>query len=418
MPAEIDLVSFFKEFSFEEKHRDQPEQNTQIASYSAGNIKTLRYINEFWTSRQRQGASIHEISYRACFKPQLPRFFIKLLTNPGDTVYDPFSGRGTTTIEAALLGRKIVSNDINPLSRILSKPRLAVPSTDQVRKRLAEIPFQKRLINDIDLSMFYHPETESELLALRMYLSEQQNNSLEDDLDHWVRMVATTRLSGHSKGFFSVYTMPPNQAVSPERQEKINFKRNQKPDYRDIKSIIMKKSSQLLRNLSSAEQDNLNNAGKSAVFLEVDAARTNSIPGTSIDLTVTSPPFLNIVQYSRDNWLRCWFNQIDMDKLEKQLTMAATLEQWSVKIGSVFDELFRITKTGGWVAFEVGEVRGGKINLEEQVIPLGVQSGFQCAGVVVNRQVFTKTSNIWGVKNNQIGTNSNRIVLFNKKITG
>ena len=418
MPAETDLVSFFKEFSFEEKHRDQPEQITQIESYSAGNIKTLRYVNEFWTSRQRQAASIHEISYRACFKPQLPRFFIKLLTNPGDTVYDPFSGRGTTTIEAALLGRKIVSNDINPLSRILSKPRLAVPSTDQVRKRLAEIPFQKKLKNEIDLSMFYHPETESELLALRMYLSEQQNNSLDDDLDRWIRMVATNRLSGHSKGFFSVYTMPPNQAVSPERQEKINCKRNQKPDYRDIKSIILKKSSQLLRNLSSTEQDNLNNAGKSAVFLEVDAARTNSIPETSIDLTVTSPPFLNIVQYSRDNWLRCWFNQIDMDKLKKQLTMAATLEQWSAKIGSVFDELYRITKTGGWVAFEVGEVRGGKINLEEQVIPLGVQSGFQCAGVVVNRQAFTKTSNIWGVKNNQIGTNSNRIVLFNKKLQG
>lgn len=418
MPAEIDLVSFLKEFSFEEKHRDQPEQNTQVELYSAGNTETLRYVNEFWTSRQRQAASIHEISYRACFKPQLPRFFIKLLTNPGDTVYDPFSGRGTTTIEAALLGRKVVSNDINPLSRILSKPRLTVPSVDQVRKRLAEIPFKIRVKKEIDLSMFYHPETESELLALRMYLSEQQNNSLDDNLDHWIRMVATNRLSGHSKGFFSVYTMPPNQAVSPERQEKINFKRNQKPDYRDIRSIILKKSSQLLRNLSSVEEKNLNNAGKSAVFLEDDAASTKSIPETSIDLTVTSPPFLNIVQYSRDNWLRCWFNQIDLDKLENKLTMAATLEQWSAKIGSVFDELYRITKTGGWVAFEVGEVRGGKINLEDQVIPLGVKSGFQCAGVVVNRQPFTKTSNIWGVKNNQIGTNSNRIVLFNKKITG
>jgi hypothetical protein len=31
---------------------------------------------EFWTSRQRQASSLHEISYRACFKPQLPRFFI------------------------------------------------------------------------------------------------------------------------------------------------------------------------------------------------------------------------------------------------------------------------------------------------------------------------------------------------------
>jgi DNA modification methylase len=60
----------------------------------------MKYTNEFWTSRQRQASSIHEISYRACFKPQLPRFFIILLTKKGDIVYDPFSGRGTTVIEA------------------------------------------------------------------------------------------------------------------------------------------------------------------------------------------------------------------------------------------------------------------------------------------------------------------------------
>lgn len=56
----------------------------------------IRYlINEFWTSGQRQAHSIHEVSYRACFKPQLPEFFIKRLTKPGDAVYDPFMGRGT-----------------------------------------------------------------------------------------------------------------------------------------------------------------------------------------------------------------------------------------------------------------------------------------------------------------------------------
>ncbi len=416
MPAEADIIKFFENFSFNDNYGSLPEGKTQINPYIVKGNKTLRYTNEFWTSRQRQASSIHEVSYRACFKPQLPRFFIKLLTDPGDTVYDPFAGRGTTIIEAALLGRKIISNDINPLSRILSKPRFTVPSIDQVRKRLAEIPFQKKLKNEIDLSMFYHPETESELLALRMYLSEQQNKSLDDHLDHWIKMVATSRLSGHSKGFFSVYTMPPNQAVSPERQVKINLQRSQRPDYRDVKSIILKKSSQLLRNLSSTEEYNLREAAKSAVFLEDDAAKTNSLPGKSIDLTVTSPPFLDIVQYSQDNWLRCWFNHIDMERLEKHLTMATTPEQWSAKIGSVFDELYRITKVDGWVAFEVGEVRGGKINLEEQVIPLGVKSGFRCAGVVVNRQTFTKTSNIWGIKNNQVGTNSNRIILLHKNI--
>ena len=58
----------------------------------------IRYlINEFWTAGQRQAHSIHEVSYRACFKPQLPEFFIKRLTKPGDAVYDPFMGRGTTS---------------------------------------------------------------------------------------------------------------------------------------------------------------------------------------------------------------------------------------------------------------------------------------------------------------------------------
>ena len=42
-----------------------------------------RYTNEFWTSKQRQASSIHEISYRACFKAQLPRFFIDLFTKEG-----------------------------------------------------------------------------------------------------------------------------------------------------------------------------------------------------------------------------------------------------------------------------------------------------------------------------------------------
>ncbi|HAV92492.1 TPA: hypothetical protein DCW38_04850, partial [candidate division WOR-3 bacterium] len=94
------------------------------------------FINEFWTAQQRQSNSIHEISYRACFKAQLPRFFIDLLTDEEDLVYDPFSGRGTTIIEAALMNRNVISNDINPLSKILTEPRLNIPSINDVKKRL------------------------------------------------------------------------------------------------------------------------------------------------------------------------------------------------------------------------------------------------------------------------------------------
>ena len=49
-------------------------------------VRVETYVNEFWTSKQRAANALHEISYRACFKPQLPRFFIDRLTAPGDVV--------------------------------------------------------------------------------------------------------------------------------------------------------------------------------------------------------------------------------------------------------------------------------------------------------------------------------------------
>jgi hypothetical protein len=80
----------------------------------------------------------------------------------------------------------------------------------------------------------------------------------------------------------------------------------------------------------------------------------------------------------------------------------------------VFNELYRVTKESGWVAFEVGEVRNREVNLDEVIVPLGLDAGFDGAGIVINEQTFTKTSNIWGVSNNRRGTNTNRIVLFRK----
>jgi hypothetical protein len=71
-------------------------------------------------------------------------------------------------------------------------------------------------------------------------------------------------------------------------------------------------------------------------------------------------------------------------------------------------------RPGGHVAFEVGEVRGGTIKLEETVIPAAMESGFEPALVLINAQVFTKTANCWGVTNNAKGTNTNRIVLLRR----
>jgi hypothetical protein len=176
----------------------------------------------------------------------------------------------------------------------------------------------------------------------------------------------------------------------------------------------VKKTRTLTRNLTVSERERLINAGKSGIFLSGAAASTPEISDNSVQLTVTSPPFLNIVQYSKDNWLRCWFNAIDDIAIGKKITMTHSLDVWVGMITGVFHELFRITRPGGWVAFEVGEVKKGTLRLDEYVIPVGVSAGFRCECILINQQEFTKTSNIWGIGNNNSGTNTNRIVLFRK----
>lgn len=369
---------------------------------------------ELWTSKQRQGHSLHEISYRACFKPELPRFFISKLTREFDTIYDPFGGRGTTALEGAFLGRKVISNDINPLSKILVKPRLNPIDITTVSERLKSIPKESVDPQPNHLKMFFHDRTFNEILALKNYFIEREKTNTFDDCDAWIRMVATNRLTGHSAGFFSVYTLPPNQAASADSQIKINEKYKQNPEYRDTHEIIKKKTRTLRTDIQDHEVELLKAISKTALFLNKDARNTPEIADESITLTVTSPPFLDIVQYAEDNWLRCWFNNLDSKKIEKGISTPSSIESWQSIMLEVFIELFRITKNGGHIAFEVGEIRRGRIQMEKLVIPIAVKAGFTPVGILLNEQIFTKTSHIWGIKNNSSGTNTNRIILLKK----
>jgi hypothetical protein len=373
-------------------------------------VETL--VNEFWTSKQRAANSLHEVSYRACFKPQLPRFFIERFTRPGDVVYDPFMGRGTTVVEAALLGRAPAGCDVNPLSRILAAPRLSPPTLDQVIDRLDAVSFSSARSCPQELEVFYHPDTLGEICALREYLLARSAHGTLDNVDRWIRMVAVNRLTGHSSGFFSVYSLPPNQAVSVEAQAKINTSRRQLPPRRDVRDLIAAKTKSLLADCDGAVRARLVRSAERADLMTGAARSTPGLAGASVSLVVTSPPFLDVVNYSADNWLRCWFCGIDVASV--QMSMHKKVDEWQAAMTDVFHELARVLKEGGHIAFEVGEVRGGTIKLEEAVLPCGVAAGLEPQMIVINSQAFTKTANCWGVKNNAKGTNTNRIVVFRK----
>jgi SAM-dependent methyltransferase len=385
---------------------------TQVTSLGEGQDAVPVFINEFWTSKQRAASSLHEISYRACFKPQLPRFFIERLTEPSALIYDPFLGRGTTMIEAALLGRRVVGCDINPLSWILTGPRLRPPTVRDVREHLAKVDWNYDGELNEELLTFYHRDTLREICALRSHLLSHKIDPIISQVDDWIRMVASNRLTGHSAGFFSVYTLPPNQALTPKRQQKINEVRQQIPPRRSVSDLIIRKTESLLQTVTEFDRSRLNEAASDAVLLTGSSDRTPQIKNSSVDLIVTSPPFLDVVDYATDNWLRCWFNGIDERTID--IWTFRKPEEWVAEMQRVFAELRRVLKPRGYIAFEVGEVRRGKLRMEELVIPVARAAGLIPVLVLINSQIFTKTSNCWGVTNQIAGTNTNRVILLQK----
>src|SRR5258708_7136538 len=96
---------------------------------------------EAWHDTPRRwGHPLHSLcSYLAMFPPSIPAFFIRTLTQPGDRVLDPFSGRGTTAFEACLQGRVGLGSDLNPLAVVLTGAKVDPPRMNATLKRLGEL---------------------------------------------------------------------------------------------------------------------------------------------------------------------------------------------------------------------------------------------------------------------------------------
>ena len=111
--------------------------------------------------------------------------------------------------------------------------------------------------------------------------------------------------------------------------------------------------------------------------------------------------------------MRCWF--LDIDSSTINIAQLKRVEDWQLMVTNVLKDLHRVLRPGGYVAFEVGEIRNGTLLLEELVLPAGVEAGLIPVIVLINVQEFTKTANTWGIDNQTDGTNTNRIVVFQKK---
>jgi hypothetical protein len=240
-------------------------------------------------------------SYMAMFPPELPHYFIERFTQPGDTVLDPFSGRGTTPVEAAAQGRHGIGNDLNPLAVALTRGKLSNPTVEEVLKRLEKLESDYSSkdwsIEDEPekIRMIYHDNT----LRQMVYLKEKLDWS-EPGVDAFIVAVLMGAMHGNSKGFLSLpmpntFSMGWNYISRKVREEPEKFAC---PD-RDTFEVLR---TRVKRQLSKGQLPGY------GIAIYGDVRRLDEkIEHGSVQLLFTSPPYLKVIKYGLYNWIRLWF---------------------------------------------------------------------------------------------------------------
>jgi DNA modification methylase len=116
------------DFSFEPIQTPQDPQNLESLADADEVLRQLQQLDWAFTDDDTTYLS-HDIHpYPSKFVPQIPRNLIARLSLPGETVWDPFGGSGTTALESVLLGRQAISSDLNPLAEVIGKAKLLTPT--------------------------------------------------------------------------------------------------------------------------------------------------------------------------------------------------------------------------------------------------------------------------------------------------
>ena len=148
-------------------------------------------------------------SYMGMFPPRLPHYFIQKFTEPGDVVLDPFSGRGTTPLQACVEGRTGVGLDPNPLAYSLTHAKVAPPDPVDLRNRIDDLS-NDMFFGEVDsepdaIRMLFHDDTLRQLVHLKHHLNPQ------DPTDAFLIGVLLGMLHGGAKGKANKTTTKPGK---------------------------------------------------------------------------------------------------------------------------------------------------------------------------------------------------------------
>ncbi len=375
-----------------------------------------------WKAQQRLwGHSFHPMcSYLASFPAALAHAFIARYSRPGDVVLDPFSGRGTTALQALAEGRIGVGNDLNPFAYLLTAAKVEPPTLAEARTRLAALrlawsaaapELEAANITDgsataavqddpipAEVRLAFHPRTLAQLLFVRSALR------LTDPTDRFLAAAISGILHGKSESYLSE-VMPNTFSMAPRYVRDYIARTGFSSPPRDVFDLAERKVDRLFRQPPPPRRGvALLGDARDAGLRARDTLRARGLPDRA-RLVLTSPPYLRVVKYGYYNWLRTWFLGFDSRDIDRSLDDAHHREPYLAFLRDVLAGLRPVLADDAVVVLVVGDVeldRGRPISagadLARQVWTAAAEpEGYALAGVAVDDVAAgRKMTKLWG----------------------
>lgn len=324
-------------------------------------------LNIDWSRRQNKYfSSIHGISYYlAMFCPAMPAYFIDKYSKTGDLVMDNFSGRGTTALVAREKGRKFVGSDLNPYAYVLSRFKVSsirkknlINLIKKIRNEYMNSEYPCIQINKKDMKIqellyFYSEQTYRQLLFLRNnYGSKWRTISPSGNalLAFALGLMHGPMKKNNDTIYFSL-KMPNTISMSPNYVKNYSIKHKLiRPDV-DIFEKLIERVEKKFDDLISKKYE-----GK--VYYHDSTKINKQVEDGSVSLVITSPPYLNIVNYTRSNWLKLWLLGYDRKNLSSEIKLSDNLlfDNYVQFIKKYLDSIYPKLKEKAKICMIIGDI--------------------------------------------------------------
>jgi hypothetical protein len=396
-----------------------------------------------WKAQQRLwGHSLHPMcSYLASFPAALTHAFIARYSRPGDVVLDPFSGRGTTALQACAEGRIGVGNDLNPFAHLLTAAKVQPATRAATTTRLTQLrlawhgdanhwrALAAAIIADparggpvpvpLEVVVAFHPTTFAQLLFLRDSLD------LADRTDRFLAAAVTGILHGKSASYLSEL-MPNTFSMAPRYVRDFAARTAFASPERDVFAGLSAKLDRLYRQPLPVVEGAALLGDARDVAPRARAALRDLGRADRARLVVTSPPYLRVVKYGYYNWLRTWFLGFDAAAIDATLDDAHHREPYLAFLREVLGGLRPVLADDAIVVLVIGDVetdrgrriRGG-VGLAERTFQEAAEpEGYRLAGVALDDvAAVRKMTKLWGDEAGR-ATKTDRILVLGATETG